>query len=46
MAQAHRSHSNVRVVDCSVIPLIPGIHTQSIAYAIAEKAADILKNEA
>ncbi|ESK81219.1 glucose oxidase [Moniliophthora roreri MCA 2997] len=38
--------SNVRVVDCSVVPLIPGIHTQSIAYAIAEKAADILKNAA
>ncbi|KAK7053177.1 hypothetical protein VNI00_003796 [Paramarasmius palmivorus] len=37
--------SNVRVVDCSVIPLLPGIHTQSIAYAIAEKAADIIKSQ-
>ncbi|KAK7043030.1 hypothetical protein VNI00_008768 [Paramarasmius palmivorus] len=38
--------SNVRVVDCSIVPLIPGIHTQSIAYAIAEKAADIIKTGA
>ncbi|PBK70912.1 alcohol oxidase [Armillaria solidipes] len=36
--------SNVRVVDASVIPLLPGIHTQSIVYAIAEWAADILKS--
>ncbi|KAJ8073806.1 hypothetical protein PM082_012084 [Marasmius tenuissimus] len=37
--------SNVRVADCSVVPLLPGIHTESIAYAIGEWAADILKQE-
>ncbi|KAF8588245.1 GMC oxidoreductase [Ramaria rubella] len=35
---------NVRVVDCSVIPLHMACHPQTIAYAIAEKAADIIKD--
>ncbi|KAK7043026.1 hypothetical protein VNI00_008764 [Paramarasmius palmivorus] len=35
--------SNVRVVDNSVVPLLPGIHTESFAYAIGEWAADILR---
>ncbi|THV07109.1 alcohol oxidase [Dendrothele bispora CBS 962.96] len=35
--------SNVRVVDCGVIPLLPGIHTESIAYALGEMAADVIK---
>ena len=33
----------LRVVDLSVVPLIPSAHTQSIVYAIAEQAADIIK---
>ncbi|KAK2035178.1 GMC oxidoreductase [Colletotrichum zoysiae] len=33
----------LRVVDSSIIPLIPACHLQSTVYAIAEKAADILK---
>ncbi|KAK1219255.1 hypothetical protein PQX77_018021 [Marasmius sp. AFHP31] len=33
---------NVRVADNSVIPLLPGIHTQSIAYAIGEWVADLV----
>ncbi|GKT95815.1 GMC oxidoreductase [Colletotrichum tofieldiae] len=33
----------LRVVDSSVIPLIPACHLQSTVYAVAEKAADILK---
>lgn len=37
--------SNLRVVDCSIVPLELSCHTQSIAYAIGEKAADILKAE-
>lgn len=31
------------VADTSIIPLIPGTHTQTTAYAIGEKAADIIK---
>ncbi|EKM52284.1 uncharacterized protein PHACADRAFT_260581 [Phanerochaete carnosa HHB-10118-sp] len=37
--------SNLRVVDCSIVPIELSCHTQSIAYAIGEKAADILKAE-
>ncbi|KAJ2971556.1 hypothetical protein NUW58_g9383 [Xylaria curta] len=34
---------NLRVVDASILPLIPGGHIQSAIYAVAEKAADIIK---
>ena len=33
----------LRVVDLSVVPLIPAVHTQSVVYALAEQAADIIK---
>ncbi|KAK1982942.1 GMC oxidoreductase [Colletotrichum cereale] len=33
----------LRIVDSSIIPLIPACHLQSTIYAVAEKAADILK---
>jgi choline dehydrogenase-like flavoprotein len=31
------------VVDASIIPLVPATHLQSTMYAVAEKAADIIK---
>ncbi|KAM0194954.1 hypothetical protein ACHAPC_000770 [Botrytis cinerea] len=37
---------NVRVVDASVMPIIPATHLQLTVYAVAEKAADIIKGRA
>jgi len=34
--------ANVRVVDLSVLPIHLSSHPQTIAYAIAEKAADVI----
>ena len=34
---------NLRVVDLSVVPLIPSVHTQCVVYTLAEQAADIIK---
>ncbi|RMZ09155.1 hypothetical protein D0862_03707 [Hortaea werneckii] len=35
--------SNLRVVDSSIMPLLPAAHLQAVVYGIAEKAADIIK---
>ncbi|TCD65365.1 hypothetical protein EIP91_002763 [Steccherinum ochraceum] len=35
--------SNLRVIDCSVIPLLLSANPQTVAYAIGEKGADIIK---
>ena len=34
---------NLRVVDASIIPIIPQSNTQSTVYAVAERAADLIK---
>lgn len=35
--------TNLRVVDLSIAPILVAAHTQSLAYGIAEQAADIIK---
>ena len=34
---------NLRVVDASIMPMIPQANTQSTVYAVAERAADLIK---
>jgi len=38
-----RGVRGLRVADASVVPLIPGGHTNSVAFMIGEKAADMVK---
>lgn len=35
--------TNVRIIDAGIMPIVPASHLQSIVYAVAEKAADIIK---
>ena len=37
--------SGLRVVDASIMPIIPATHTSSTVYAVAEKAADLIKED-
>ena len=34
---------NLRIVDTSVFPMVPGAHLQAVTYAVAERASDIIK---
>ncbi|KAI4716366.1 FAD/NAD(P)-binding domain-containing protein [Aureobasidium sp. EXF-10727] len=34
---------NIRVVDASIFPIVPAAHLESVIYAVAEKAADLIK---
>lgn len=37
--------AGLRVVDASILPLVPVAHTQATMYAVAEKAADVIKGD-
>jgi len=39
-----RGIKGLRVADCSIMPIIPAGHTNSMAFMIGEKAADMIKN--
>ena len=37
--------TNLRVVDASIMPSIPRCNTQTVVYAVAERAADLIKKD-
>ncbi|KAJ0415356.1 hypothetical protein BJY00DRAFT_317894 [Aspergillus carlsbadensis] len=41
--QLYGSYGRVRIVDSSIFPVVPSSHIQSTVYAVAEKAADLIR---
>lgn len=39
-----RGIDNLRITDASIMPLLPSGHPQMAVYAIAEKAAELMKH--
>ncbi|KAJ6495031.1 alcohol oxidase [Mycena sanguinolenta] len=38
-----KGFARLRVIDASVIPIVPGAHTQAATYVVAERGADMVK---
>ncbi|KAH6632189.1 hypothetical protein F5144DRAFT_512349, partial [Chaetomium tenue] len=43
--KVHGAGGRLRVVDISVLPLVPGTHLMATAYAVGERAADLIIRE-
>jgi choline dehydrogenase-like flavoprotein len=43
--KVHGAGGRLRVVDISVLPLVPGTHLMATAYAVGERAADLIIQE-
>ncbi|KAF7359617.1 hypothetical protein MVEN_00685500 [Mycena venus] len=37
--------ARLRVIDASVLPIVPGAHTQAATYVVAERGADMIKHK-
>ncbi|KAF7368045.1 GMC oxidoreductase [Mycena sanguinolenta] len=39
-----KGFAGLRVIDASVLPIVPGAHTQAATYVVAERGADLVKH--